>query len=356
MPARREMELFFCADTHLGFDQPVRPRILRRRRGPDFFANFRRFLADAVAAQADLVVHGGDFFFRSRVPKAIVDTAYEILLEFAGHGIPIYIVPGNHECSVLPTSLFVSHPNIRIFAEPTTFVQQVDGATVLLAGFPFHRRTIRCDFTRVLARTGWQAHDADVRLLCCHQTVAGATVGPSDYTFRRGDDVVRIEELPADFDAILAGHIHRRQILRRSSMKTPGATPATTGPPVLYPGSIERTSFAEKDEDKGYFRLRWRRTAAGRWQMQAPRFVSLPARPMVDLVLEARLTTANLARYIRSRIDQIDQGAIVRFRCADGLPPPVRGRLTGEFLRELLPDTMNYQFDSRFFRDRKGDS
>jgi len=348
MPACREMEIFFCADTHLGFDQPVRPRILRRRRGPDFFANFRRFLADAVTARADLVVHGGDFFFRSRLPKAIVDAAYEILLEFAGHGIPIYIVPGNHECSVLPTSLFVSHPNIRFFAEPTTFVQRVGGAKVALAGFPFVRRTIRRDFAEVLARTGWRDHDADVRLLCCHQTVAGATVGPSDYTFRRGDDVIRIEDVPPDFDAVLAGHIHRRQILQRRVANKP------VGPPVLYPGSIERTSFAEKDEDKGYFRLRWRPAAAGCWRKLAPRFVSLPARPMVDLVLEARLTGDSLAGYISSRVAQLDHGAIVRFRGADGLSPPVRRRLTGEFLRELLPDTMNYQFDSRFFRDRKG--
>jgi hypothetical protein len=30
------------ADTHLGFDLPFRPRIKRRRRGPDFFANLSR--------------------------------------------------------------------------------------------------------------------------------------------------------------------------------------------------------------------------------------------------------------------------------------------------------------------------
>jgi len=34
------IRILLMADTHLGFDLPFRPRIKRRRRGPDFFANF----------------------------------------------------------------------------------------------------------------------------------------------------------------------------------------------------------------------------------------------------------------------------------------------------------------------------
>jgi hypothetical protein len=39
--------ILLLADTHLGFDLPFRPRIKRRRRGPDFFANFERALMPA---------------------------------------------------------------------------------------------------------------------------------------------------------------------------------------------------------------------------------------------------------------------------------------------------------------------
>ncbi len=52
--------VLFVSDTHLGFDLPARPRVERRRRGPDFFANFERALAPALRGEADLVVHGGD--------------------------------------------------------------------------------------------------------------------------------------------------------------------------------------------------------------------------------------------------------------------------------------------------------
>ena len=39
------VRILFLADTHLGYDLPFRPRIKRRRRGPEFFAiidNFRQ--------------------------------------------------------------------------------------------------------------------------------------------------------------------------------------------------------------------------------------------------------------------------------------------------------------------------
>ena len=64
------------SDTHLGFDYPIRPRVERRRRGPDFFASFQRVLDYAVETRADLLLHSGDFFFRSKVSPAIVDRAY----------------------------------------------------------------------------------------------------------------------------------------------------------------------------------------------------------------------------------------------------------------------------------------
>ena len=39
------VRVLLVADTHIGFDDPLRPRVQRRRRGPDFLANFERALA-----------------------------------------------------------------------------------------------------------------------------------------------------------------------------------------------------------------------------------------------------------------------------------------------------------------------
>ena len=59
----RPVHILFLSDTHLGFDEPLRPRSPRPHRGPDFFATFHRVLEVARAERPDAVVHGGDLFY-----------------------------------------------------------------------------------------------------------------------------------------------------------------------------------------------------------------------------------------------------------------------------------------------------
>ena len=56
------MKILLFADTHLGFDYPIRPRIERRRRGLDFFNNYQTILDTAVTENVDVLLHGGDVF------------------------------------------------------------------------------------------------------------------------------------------------------------------------------------------------------------------------------------------------------------------------------------------------------
>lgn len=334
-----EARIVLFADTHLGFDYPVRPRVERRRRGPDFFANFHRVLDYARETRPDAVVHGGDLFFRARVPQVIVDMVYRDLFEFAGEGIPLLIVPGNHERSILPVSLFLGHPNLYIFDKPQTFTLDTGQARLALSGFPCQRKEVRAKFTSLLQESGWGDHHGDCQLLCLHQTIEGARVGPSGYTFRHGEDVIPRSQLPQEAAAVLCGHIHRQQVL--------GGLHGI-GPPVLYPGSIERTSFAEKDENKGFYDLRFSRPEGGDWSLEETTFIQMPARPMVDLYLEKNLDANNVLDFIQAQVAQIDPQAVIRLRCHPDLEPSVRGMVTSRVLREMLPETINYQFSSDF--------
>src|SRR6185503_4960245 len=110
--------ILLLADSHLGFDLPVRPRVERRRRGHDFLANYARALAPALAGEVDVVVHAGDVFDRSSVVSTLAWQAFEPLRRIADAGIPVLIVPGNHERSRLPHLRFARHPNLHVFAEP----------------------------------------------------------------------------------------------------------------------------------------------------------------------------------------------------------------------------------------------
>ncbi|MFH1764104.1 MAG: DNA repair exonuclease [Gemmatimonadota bacterium] len=334
--------VLFLADSHLGFDLPSRPRVERRRRGHDFLDNHERALAPARAGKVDLVVHGGDVFHRSRVPISLVFQAFRPLLEIAESGVPVFVVPGNHEKSRIPHERFTAHPNLHIFRNPETKVAETRHGRVALAGFPYQRHRIREQFPRVLEETGWRRDGADVRLLCIHQCVEGATVGPSDYTFRHSPDVIRCSDLPRGFAAVLSGHIHRHQALREDLQGRLLPTP------VLYPGSVERTAFAEKDEEKGFLLLEVAPTDHGGALVRVE-FVGLPARPMLirDLHPKAGPGTCwcrhDLEAQLTAILAGVPRDAVLRVRVHGPVGSDVRPVVAAPRLRRVSPPEMNIE-------------
>jgi DNA repair exonuclease SbcCD nuclease subunit len=326
------LRVLFVSDTHLGFDLPARPRVDRRRRGPDFFACFERALEPALRGEADVVVHGGDLLYRSRVPASLVCRALQPLLQVADAGVPVLLVPGNHERAAIPYPLLAVHEHLHVFRRPSTIVVERQGLRVAFAGFPC-ARDVRQAFPALLAATGYRQVEADARVVCIHQCVEGATCGPPPgYTFRDGDDVVRASDVPDDVAAVLSGHVHRHQVLRRDLRGRP--LPA----PVVYAGSVERTSFAERDEVKGFVMAKVGNGRPG-GHLVACEFRPLPSRPM--RVHEVADTSApdGLEREIRDVIAAAPADVVLQLRVSEALAgaEPLRAAR----LRALAPPTAN---------------
>jgi exonuclease SbcD len=327
------VRILLLADTHLGFDLPFRPRIARRRRGPEFFANFQRALQPALKSEVDCVVHGGDLLYRSKVPPRLVSMAWEPLKQVAVQGIPVFVTPGNHERSAIPHRYLAAHPNIHIFDRPRVFHVTAGGTRIAFAGFPFEPGRVRSSFTSLLAQTGWHACAADLNLLCIHQTVEGAVVGPVGYAFRSGADVIRGADIPDGFAAVLAGHIHRFQVLTRNLSGN------RLSAPVFYPGSTERTSFAERNEGKGYLILEFdsATSALNSWS-----FNELPTRPMIQIDLSVhRMSPSQLAKRIQSAIMELHPDSIVKLKLHGTINQAAMEVLRAESLRALIPSTVN---------------
>ncbi|MFN8571424.1 MAG: metallophosphoesterase [Gemmatimonadaceae bacterium] len=333
---RDVVRILLLADTHLGFDLPVQPRVRRRRRGHDFLANYEAALRPALDRRVDLIVHGGDVFHRSHPPSTVAFQAFEPLTRAADAGVPVYIVPGNHERGRLPHLRFAQHPDIRIFDTPRTYVADVRGVRIALAGFPSERDDVRNKFPDLLAQTGWRDVAAQATLLCAHQCVEGATVGPADFTFTTAADVIRCRDLPSDLTGVLSGHIHRHQVLTRDLRGRPLAAP------VLYPGSIERTSIAEADEAKGYMIVEVALDHDGaqlNWE-----FVELPARPLVvrDLTLTGAADDEAELR-IAAMIREVPTDAVLTIRVTGDAPVESLRLPSAARLRDLAPETMNVE-------------
>jgi len=329
--------LLFLADTHIGLDHPMHPRVERRRRGFDFLNNFRLALGPALHGDVDLVVHGGDLFDRSRVPEALVQIALEPLLEVAASGVPVFLVPGNHERSRIPLQLWRNHPNLHIFDQPNTIVITKNGFRLAISGFPFTRK-IGLVFSEVLRATNYEQFPADLRILCMHQAVEGAKVGPVNYTFRPGQDVIRGSDLPNSFCAVLSGHIHRTQTLRYDLKGRKLAVP------VLYPGSVERTAFAEQKEDKGYLTMLLTPGKPPCAQLDNIRFQRLPTRPMVtmDFLIDHQ-TEENILWDLKSRLKTLDSESVVRIRLVGDVSTQTCKIFSARSLRNLVPATMNIE-------------
>lgn len=329
MPVR----ILFLSDTHLGFDLPSRPRVERNRRGEDFFESFERALAPVTGGEAGVLVHGGDLFYRSRVPAWLAERVFSRLAGLADGGVDVLWVPGNHERSAIPRGLLLTHPGIRVFDRPRTFVVKRDGLDVALAGFPYAPR-VRDEIGALVEATGHRGARADARLLCVHQTVEGATVGPAEFVFRSGEDVLRGRDVPGGFAAVLSGHIHRAQVLTRDLAGRPLAAP------VLYPGSTDRTSFAEKKEAKGALLLSVSADGTGAgtasWEQREH-----PVRPMVDLDVDPREGARAVESRLREALADLDPRSVVRLRLAAPPPPEALPVLRAAALREMAPPEMH---------------
>ena len=305
------------ADTHIGFEYPLWRRIARRRRGDDVLANFKRALEPALCGEVDLVVHGGDVFHRSSPPPALIDLALSPLLNVASAGVPVCVVPGNHERAWVPQNLWSAHPNLHFFYDPQTIEFDVRGHRVALGGFPYCRH-VRQQFRSLAAATGLADSTAEHKVLCMHQAFEGAVVGPAGYVFRAGQDVVRADDLPSGLSLVLSGHIHRPQALVQGLGGRPLAAP------VLYPGSVERISFAEVGEPKGYAIVDLEPSVQYA-------FKPLPTRPMVQL--EVAPTIEGLERALSA----VALDSIVQIRMEAPLPLPVRRWLAPDNLRHRYP-------------------
>jgi DNA repair exonuclease SbcCD nuclease subunit len=148
--------------------------------------------------------------------------------------------------------------------------------------------------------TNWRKKRANINILCLHQAIDGATVGPSNYTFRNREEVIDIDDIPDGINLVLSGHIHRRQILR-----------TRTGIPVIYSGSIERTSFAERDEPKGFYDI----TVASDSAQPRIKFIELPTRPMIILNQNNSMKKSEILKHLQT----IPQNAIVRLQMGNNL-------------------------------------
>jgi len=228
------MRLLAIADTHFGFESGKSAEA-RKFTYESMFNKFEEIIAIAKKQKVDAILHAGDFFNRSAPRKKVLKRSYELVERILLEDIDFLVIPGNHERAKLPESLLSFHKKSHFFNK----LLKVDLDQCSIVGFPF----IRNDPQSVAEKVNklLLAEHKKPNIVLCHQLFEGATFGPHQFVFRKNHGTINITAAFEDVSLIISGHIHRAQILFDGL--------------VVYPGSIERTSFLEFIEPKGYLMI-----------------------------------------------------------------------------------------------------
>lgn len=328
------MKFVHTADTHLGFEitkiAQSDPRG-RKSRADAIFQNFVAIVRYALEIEADLFIHSGDLFNKYYIPREILDELIRPFMDLVSAGISVLIIPGNHERSQFPFDLFHGAKNVFVFDRPKSLSLTLDGYSVGIAGFPFIREDSRRTFLKALEATDYEDLRSDFNILVTHQAFDQATVGPVNFVFREGrPDTVSRQTIPLDFEYIAAGHIHRYQILSH---------PLRPGLNFVYPGSTQRISFAEKNEEKGFVEAEVLNNRI------ETRFMPLRVYDMeVVEITAAGLSKKDLEEAIKGQFWRFDEDLVIRFNLTGGERLSEYPDIDFQRLRAKMPPILECQF------------
>ena len=120
---------------------------------------------------------------------------------------------------------------------------------------------------------------------------------------------------------------------------------------MFYPGATERTSFAEKNEKKGFLTLEFETDGLKTGRLKRWRFHELPTRPMVQLYLHpGDMHTAELRSWLQRSICELPQDSIVKLKIHGSISREAMTVLRAASLRSLAPPTMNIEAVFRDYR------
>jgi len=111
--------------------------------------------------------------------------------------------------------------------------------------------------------------------------------------------------------------------------------------PVVYPGSTERTSFAEMSETKGFVSIQAGPADRPACELRSIEFRELPARPMYMRTLDSGSLPTVLARF-RSSLADVDTRGVLRVRVPADLATDSARIIAA--VKAIVPPTMLLDF------------
>ncbi len=291
------IHVLVTADNHLDPSAvQYGPRRFERKR--DFQRCFETLVNFALDNRPDFLLVGGDFYdgilpgnptraFVAEQFKRLHDKGVRVVLVSGHHDTPRSIDQGASPMAVHARS---GHVYFLQDPEPTVKTFEVEGLTVNITGMSLNP-ALAIDQDPLEGRA--LPNGGDIRIFLTHYPIEGFQGYFGQETH------IQASSIPRNYQLFAAGHLHQHQ--KRTINRTP----------VVYPGSTERVSFQEEDEQKGFVWLELDRTG-----IIQEEFHQTPARSMKTL--EYTISGGgSLTRQVQEALEKIvDMEKILRVQVA----------------------------------------
>lgn len=264
------MKILATADWHVDADSMKRAQYPPKNRQQDRLAAIDQLCIFAREYKPDLILHGGDWFHHNRPASHWARETASRVRELSLVA-PIVTVPGNHDLTAQGSTVdawaALAPKNLHICTSPR--VTPLPMANILAIPWLTTRHLAEYGKSKIreaqellaaieMLLEFWkmQLPDDKPKVLVAHASALADMGGHRPSVL--GHDPIWKPDFFYGFDFVCLGHFHKAQIIQED---------------VVYPGSPERVTFTEHDEDKGFYT----------WEDGKIEFHALETRPMIQL-------------------------------------------------------------------------
>lgn len=317
------IQVLLTGDNHL--DPPAvlfgQKRFERRA---DHLRCFEEMINYARENRPDLLLLAGDVFDTMRPGNSIRARLMEDMKTLHDSGVQIVAVSGDHDTpksvdeGSSPLAVYGNSGYAHFFQDPTRCLRKklhLDGLDVNICGLSRNPLIEPGDDPLTISPP---VADGDVNILLTHYPVEGF-VG-----YARNDPIIRLSSIPGNCQLVGVGHFHEYQTKELAE---------TT---IVYPGSTERASFQEENEEKGFAWIE-----LGKEGVIGREHIRTSARPFKTINTIFPETGEPIERFKHILDEVVDQSAVVRMR--------LNGRVMAERLTAYRRSELLLYGQDKFF-------
>ncbi len=290
------IKAILTADNHLD-PTAVNFGADRFQRKLDHLRCFEEVVEYAEKERPDILLICGDIFDSIRPSNATRALVMRFFRSLKEKRIHIFVVSGHHDTpksieeGASPLAVYGNSGYAHFFqnpSEPETVTLDINGTRVDIVGVSHNPL---CEPGEDPLSNFNLKPKGQFNILLTHYPVQGfgGWIG--------NEPVIRPSSIPNDFSLIAAGHFHNYQSKKIDQTQ------------IIYPGSTERTSFAEEDDEKGFVWLEFDNKS-----VISKEFIKTSARPHKTLRIEFPVERNPLERIKEEASKIFDTDLILRVR------------------------------------------